>query len=58
MHKLLWIIPLAIIAAAIWGVTFVPIPVLAVVGGVCLVLIAGGLVALAVLWLFAAAMQS
>lgn len=58
MYKLLWIIPLAIIAAAIWAVTLIPTTVLAFIGAAALVLAVGGGIGYLILWVFATAMRS
>lgn len=58
MHKLLWIIPLAIIAASIWAVMLIPTTVLAFIGGVAVVAASIAAAVFLILWFFATAMRS
>lgn len=58
MYKLLWIIPLAIVAAAIWAVSLIPTTVLAWIGGLALILALVAGIGWLILWTYSTAMRS
>lgn len=59
MHRLLWIIPLAIVALAIWAVfSLIPAAVLSFVGGITVVAVAAAAAVFLVMWVLATAMRS
>ena len=58
MHRLLWLVPLALIALAIWLPSLLPLGVLAFLGHVLLTLGGIGGVVFLIMWLLAAGMKS
>lgn len=58
MHKLLWLIPLSLVALAIWLPSLIPAAALGIIGWAALSLAGTAAVAFLVMWLLAGSMAS